>query len=246
MPSSTVKQAKTMSAIAHGWKPKGKAKGIPVSVAKDFHAADKGRRYGKGSEDGSMAKFRGKHHSPAGIANNDGYSSRTEGRRADIGGHSRQTHGDDKGGSMVGFAEKRHSSGQGFQAEVREHWGAKASKAGEAARPHRKPPANIDDRGGGEGKAGHTKLVHETNSGHLKQPHRGDPTGAGRNAVAEHHVGHVMSREPSAAGHGNGVLAAASRRVPAHNAHAFRGTQKCGVLRVSGHSGAHQIGCKKR
>ena len=30
-----------MSAIAHGWKPKGSAARIPVSVAKDFHAADK-------------------------------------------------------------------------------------------------------------------------------------------------------------------------------------------------------------
>jgi len=36
-----------MSAIAHGWKPKGKAKGIPVKVAKEFHAADKGTKYGK-------------------------------------------------------------------------------------------------------------------------------------------------------------------------------------------------------
>jgi hypothetical protein len=41
MPSSTKKQAHVMSAIAHGWVPKGKAAGIPVSVAKDFHAADK-------------------------------------------------------------------------------------------------------------------------------------------------------------------------------------------------------------
>lgn len=48
MPSHSVKQAKTMSAIAHGWKPKGSAAGIPVKVAKEFHAADKGRKYGKG------------------------------------------------------------------------------------------------------------------------------------------------------------------------------------------------------
>jgi hypothetical protein len=41
MPSSTKKQAHVMSAIAHGWEPKGSAAGIPVDVAKDFHAADK-------------------------------------------------------------------------------------------------------------------------------------------------------------------------------------------------------------
>jgi hypothetical protein len=40
MPSSSSKQAKTMRAIAHGWKPTGSAGKIPVSVAKDFEAAD--------------------------------------------------------------------------------------------------------------------------------------------------------------------------------------------------------------
>jgi len=46
MPSKSPEQAKTMSAIAHGWKPKGSAKGIPVKVAKEFHAADKGKKWG--------------------------------------------------------------------------------------------------------------------------------------------------------------------------------------------------------
>ncbi len=46
MPSSTKKQAKVMSAISHGWKPKGKVADIPVKVAKDFHRADKGKKYG--------------------------------------------------------------------------------------------------------------------------------------------------------------------------------------------------------
>lgn len=36
--------------------------------------------------------------------------------------------------------------------------------------------------------------------------------------------------------------ASAIPRPPAPNAHCFQGTQKCGVLRVSGKSGAHQIG----
>src|SRR5262245_44950609 len=55
MPSHSVKQARVMSAIAHGWRPTGKAAGIPVSVAKEFHAADKGKKYGKGMEEGGRA-----------------------------------------------------------------------------------------------------------------------------------------------------------------------------------------------
>lgn len=47
MPSVSLKQRRTMSAVAHGWKPKGKASGIPVKVAKEFHAADKGKKYGQ-------------------------------------------------------------------------------------------------------------------------------------------------------------------------------------------------------
>ena len=35
-----------MSAIAHGWHPTGSAADIPVAVAKDFHAADAGKKYG--------------------------------------------------------------------------------------------------------------------------------------------------------------------------------------------------------
>jgi len=47
MPSKSIKQAKVMSAISHGWKPTGKAAKIPVKVAKEFHSADKGHKYGK-------------------------------------------------------------------------------------------------------------------------------------------------------------------------------------------------------
>ena len=54
MPSHSTKQAKTMSAIAHGWRPSGKAADIPVSVAKDFHAADAGSKYGRGMARGGL------------------------------------------------------------------------------------------------------------------------------------------------------------------------------------------------
>ena len=59
MPSRSPEQAKTMSAIAHGWRPTGSAAGIPVKVAKEFHAADKGHQYGKG-----MHGQRGKAYPP--------------------------------------------------------------------------------------------------------------------------------------------------------------------------------------
>lgn len=48
MPSHSVKQAKVMSAIAHGWHPSDLD--IPLKVAKDFHAADAGHKYGKGHD----------------------------------------------------------------------------------------------------------------------------------------------------------------------------------------------------
>lgn len=48
MPSHSEKQAKVMSAITHGWHPTGSAAHIPLRVAQEFHAADKGHKYGKG------------------------------------------------------------------------------------------------------------------------------------------------------------------------------------------------------
>jgi hypothetical protein len=51
MPSHSVKQAKVMSAISHGWHPsEGSVAKIPVKVAKEFHAADAGHKYGKGHD----------------------------------------------------------------------------------------------------------------------------------------------------------------------------------------------------
>jgi hypothetical protein len=47
MPSKTARQARFMRAVAHGWKPSEK-KAPPVSVAKEFVAADKGKKFYKG------------------------------------------------------------------------------------------------------------------------------------------------------------------------------------------------------
>lgn len=41
MPSTSKAQHNLMEGIAHGWKPSGMKKAPPVSVAKDFAAADK-------------------------------------------------------------------------------------------------------------------------------------------------------------------------------------------------------------
>lgn len=44
MPSKTKKQAAFMRAVAHGWKPPGGKKAPPVSVAKEFMAADQRKK----------------------------------------------------------------------------------------------------------------------------------------------------------------------------------------------------------
>jgi hypothetical protein len=49
MPSSTPKQARVMAALAHGWHPdKGSLARIPVSVAKEFNAADQAKAHAGG------------------------------------------------------------------------------------------------------------------------------------------------------------------------------------------------------
>lgn len=101
---------------------------------------------------------------------------------------------------------------------------------GSGSQPSGGKVANIDHMDG--------KLISKGGSPHLKQPKRGDDTGAGRNAVAEHHVGHTGSRN---FGTGHGIF----RPGNASNAHRFHGTENCGALRVSGHGGAHQIGKRR-
>ena len=57
MPSKSPEQAKTMRALAHGWKPprSSKVAKIPVNVAKDFAAADQKTGKYVGQNDGSSA-----------------------------------------------------------------------------------------------------------------------------------------------------------------------------------------------
>jgi hypothetical protein len=46
-----------MSAIAHGWRPSGSAAKIPVKVAKEFHSADAGHKYGAGMHGGKGKSY---------------------------------------------------------------------------------------------------------------------------------------------------------------------------------------------
>lgn len=59
MPSVSVKQAKFMSAAAHNPEFAKKA-GIPVSVAKEFHEADAGKKYGAKKHTERVAKALGR------------------------------------------------------------------------------------------------------------------------------------------------------------------------------------------
>lgn len=60
MPSVSEKQARTMAAIAHGWKPDhGDVADIPVGVAKDFNEADQGKRQRRSRLAKAMMKTEG-------------------------------------------------------------------------------------------------------------------------------------------------------------------------------------------
>jgi hypothetical protein len=70
MPSSTPKQARVMSAIAHGWHPTGAAANIPVSVAKEYHALDAGKKWGGKHKNTAgpkvAAKYKAQYHKSRG------------------------------------------------------------------------------------------------------------------------------------------------------------------------------------
>jgi|SRR6516162_1004334 len=336
MPSSSERQARTMSAIAHGWKPKGKAKGIPVSVAKEFHAADKGKKYGKGrghnpghhghnenprhhygveghnhraDNPGFEHPIHGnpghhdlshytkdhhsvhnptthnehkqthQHHRTPGhsphVGNNDGFAGKLEqhftgkrgdGRHGKGGGlaHHAKLPGGHKGKEMVGFAETRHTGGHdSYHGEQVEHYGADAKDGGGVARGHgtNRPhghrstghhvgnPGNTRHHAAEHGQS-HSHLAEKAGMGHAKQPHRGDPTGAGRLAVAEHHVGHVMKHEHDS--HESvthePMTAHVFRNPMGGDSHGYGHSsyERHGFLRHSGHKGAHRIGHRSK
>jgi hypothetical protein len=232
MPSHSPKQAKTMSAIAHGWKPTGEAADIPVGVAKEFHAADKGKKYGAKPKSKEKGYDRSGH-----FPGNPGFPSRPATQQKPTnklyGEYNGGAHAKQPRGKSIGNASEftGHKANQSYQAELREHHGGEA-KGSSMGKHHGGEVAHTGpaDRGGSElqdkGPA----------AGNHHQP-AGKSLGAGRTDVAEHHVGHNFG----------GV--AHSFRPPAANMASGYGhsiTQRKGPLRMSGHSGAHQVGKRSK
>ncbi len=171
----------------------------------------------KGKKGGKDTKFHNVRHSPGGPANNDGYTPASP--HVAGAGHAKQPKGH---GGKLGYAEGRHTPNQSYGAEQREHAGPtkQGSEMGKS-----KEVAYV-----GSGKRG-SGLISEGGAEHDSQPH-GKSIGAGGDADAK-----VLRNF----GGGEPFIF----RAPAGHGDCFRGTQKSGQLRVSGHSGAHQIGKRK-
>ena len=222
MPSSSPKQRKTMSAIAHGWHPTGEAANIPVKVAKEFHSADKGKKYGKGHD---ANKYDRSAHQPG----NPGFNreGKPPYRQYDGGAQAKQPHGKSIGIKDPGVNEKQHTK---FESEIKEHWGSKVK--GSEMRKHKGEVAATgpSDRGGSE-------LQEQCGAaGPAAQPD-GKSIGAGRTDIAEHHKGHGM-----------GGIAHTFKPPAANMAHGYGHsiTERKGPLRMSGHSGAHRVGHRSK
>lgn len=250
MPSHSVKQAKTMSAIAHGWQPTGEAAGIPKKVAKEFHAADKGKKYGasRAKRDNAMGKaalggastesrntkFLKKEdsvkHGGGGSYDRSGHFPGNPGFKREgkppYGEYNAGAHAKQPRGKSIGNAPTftGHRPNQSYDAELTEHHG----KGGSGMGKHHGEVANNGpaDRGGSE--------LQEKGPapGNHSQP-QGKSLGAGRTDIAEHHVGQNF-----------GGVAHSFRPPAANMAHGYghAGGQRKGVLRMSGHSGAHRVG----
>ena len=141
VPSSSPKQAKTMAAIAHGWKPKGKAAAIPVAVAKEFNAADNVKRASAPPAIGPAPK--------AGAGESKkGY---------DRSGHFK---------GNPGFAEGKHVPGQSYHDEQKEHWGKEADGGKSAPMPHVKQPHTFPQANNAHGYTGPVRQGCYRLSGH--------------------------------------------------------------------------------
>ncbi len=244
-----------MSAISHGWHPTGEAAGIPVKVAKEFHAADAGKKYGhkkKGYD-------RSSHH-----AGNPGFnrtekvqspplqrSTSMEGNTnmgKDHKGYSRSPHMDPnvgpkksgKEGGEDGVHTGYHTSG-----EKKGH-GSSHRLPMEHNVPFRKGIASGDhfeaeikehfpSKGGVAG-------MHNTEM-HHKTWETEDSKGHGKaSGKAEHHVGPGSEQGD---GEKDAMHAHAFTKHPqgaASHGYGHDHEQKMGHLRLSGHKSAHRIG----
>lgn len=114
MPSTSKKQAKFMAAAAHNPEFAKKA-GIPVSVAKEFNAADKGKKFGtnrpdlqgvnkKSTSHGKMALFKeGGSMKHSDIAKDKPMMKKVA--KQEVKAHEKSMHGMKKGGACKGYAK---------------------------------------------------------------------------------------------------------------------------------------------
>ena len=123
MPSTSKKQAKFMAAAAHNPKFAKKA-GIPVSVAKEFNTADKGKKFGSGRPDlqgvnkkstshGKMALFKEGGSMKHSDMSKDKPMMKAEAEKA-VKGHEKRMHKMAKGGvtRADGCVTKGHTKGK--------------------------------------------------------------------------------------------------------------------------------------
>ena len=173
MPSTSPKQKKTMSAIAHGWKPTGSASSIPVKVAKEFHAADKKKGYDRSGHHPGNPGFNREGKPPYASYNAGAHASQPQ-------GHS------------IGNAPEmeRHTKHQTFAQEATEHHGA---QKGHAMGTDRGKVGNIDAKHG-------SALIEDCGEGHAKQP-QGHSIGTGHSSarmITGHGFGHAAPNRSGA------------------------------------------------
>jgi hypothetical protein len=120
VPSTSKKQAKFMAAAAHN--PKfAKKVGIPVSVAKEFNTADKGKKFGAGRPDLQGVNKKSTSHGKMALFKEGGsmkHSDMSKDKpmmkkvaKQEVKSHEKAMHGMKKGGMTCGPARKMAKGG---------------------------------------------------------------------------------------------------------------------------------------
>jgi hypothetical protein len=115
VPSTSKKQAKFMAAAAHNPEFAKKA-GIPVSVAKEFNAADKGKKFGSGRPDLQGVNKKSTSHGKMALFKEGGFMKKDMKQVAAeaVKGHEKRMHKMAKGGvtRADGCITKGHTKGK--------------------------------------------------------------------------------------------------------------------------------------
>ena len=115
MPSTSKKQAKFMAAAAHN-PAFAKKVGVPVSVAKEFNAADKGKKFGSGRPDLQGVNKKSTSHGKMALFKEGGFMKKDMKQVAAeaVKGHEKRMHKMAKGGvtRADGCITKGHTKGK--------------------------------------------------------------------------------------------------------------------------------------